>query len=79
MSKAIPIDDELVNRLDRLRGQRPLKQVAGEALRAGLEVLEGESSSARPHRIEPVQGKPRRTDLDNIESLLAEIEGDTRR
>lgn len=79
MSRTIPIEDELVTRLDRLRGQRPLKQVAGEALRAGLKVLEGEGSSARPYRIQSVQGKPRRTDFDNVQALLAEIEGDTRR
>lgn len=79
MSRTIPVDDELVTRLDRLRGHRPLRQVAGEALRAGLEVLEGGSPGVRPYRIEPVQGQPRRTDLDNVQALLAEIEGNTRR
>jgi len=74
MSRSIPVDDELVARLERLRGHRPLKQLAGEVLRAGLEVLETASTSARPYRIESVQGKPRRTDLDNVAEVLAEIE-----
>jgi len=79
MSRTIPIDDELVTRLERLRGHRPLRQVAGDALRVGLEVLEGESSPRRPYRIESVEGKPRRSDLDNVHELLSEIEGDPRR
>jgi len=44
-----------------------------------LKLREGVRAQGSPYRIEPVQGKPRRTDLDNVEAVLAEIEGDTRR
>lgn len=44
-----------------------------------LKLREAVRSQVSPYRIEPVQGKPRRTDLDNVEAVLAEIEGDARR
>jgi hypothetical protein len=44
-----------------------------------LKLREAVRAQGSRYRIEPVRGKPRRIDLDNIEAVLAEVEGDTRR
>ncbi len=78
MRTTITLDDDVASRLERLKKERPFKELVNQALRAGLEHLEGAGSDP-PSRytLRPVKGRPRRTDLDNINQVLAEVEGDT--
>ena len=77
MRTTITIDSDVAVRIERLKKTRPFKQLVNDALRAGLDQIEKEGTTI-PGRyvLTPVQGQPRRTDLDNIADLLAEVEGD---
>lgn len=77
MRTTITLEPDVAARLDRLRRTRAFKDVVNEALRAGLDEMEREQSKrVRRYSITPVKGNPRRTNLDNIAEVLAEIEGD---
>jgi len=78
MRTTITLEKDVAIRLKRLRKSRPFKDLVNDALRAGLDQIESKSSS-KPRRyvITPVKGRPRRTDLDNITELIAEVEGDS--
>ena len=77
MRTTITLEPDVAARLDRLRRTRAFKDVVNEALRAGLDEMEREQSKRlRRYSITPVKGNPRRTDLDNIAEVLAEVEGD---
>jgi hypothetical protein len=71
----ITLDDDVASRLARLNVTRPIDEVANEVLRAGLDQIEAQSSTAR-YTIVPVSGKALRTDLDNTFDVIADIEGD---
>jgi metal-responsive CopG/Arc/MetJ family transcriptional regulator len=77
MRTTITLEKDVAARLQRLRKRQPFKELVNDALRAGLDQIE-KRSSAKPARysITPVEGRPRRTDLDNIAEVIAEIEGD---
>jgi hypothetical protein len=77
MRTTITIDDDVASRLERLKKTRPFKDLVNEALREGLDQMERRRSAPpEPYVIVPVMGKPRRTDLDNVAELIAELDGD---
>ncbi len=77
MRTTLTLDDDVAARLERLRRDRRFKDLVNEALRAGLERLEEEvREPIERYAVQPVEGRPRRTDLDNVSEVLAEIEGD---
>ena len=75
------IDDDV---LDRARAmavklRTPFRQVVNEALRAGLQAVEGPAKNrpyhTRPHKMGLRAGR----NLDNIQELMAQIEGEDHR
>lgn len=77
MRTTITLEKDVAIRLKRLRKIRPFKDLVNDALRAGLDQIESKPSKPRSYVIKPVKGHPRRTDLDNIAELIAEVEGDS--
>ena len=75
------LDEDVVQRVRAAvaRTHRPFQQVLNEALRAGLEGLEKPPSGKR-YRTKPRPMRLREgLDLDNIQELLAQIEGEDAR
>jgi hypothetical protein len=80
MRTTITLEKDVAARVERLRKDRPLKDLINEALRAGLEHIERKDAPpSAPYSVEPVEGRPKRTNLDNIAEVLAEVEGDSYR
>jgi hypothetical protein len=77
MRTTITLEKDVAARLERLKRTRPFKTLVNDALRAGLDQIEG-GMTKKPKRysLTPVKGLPRRTDLDNIAEVIAEIEGE---
>ncbi|MDA0989477.1 MAG: DUF2191 domain-containing protein [Verrucomicrobia bacterium] len=81
MRTTIVIEDDV---LDRARSASrklkvPFRRVVNEALRAGLESLES-AAEARPYRTEPhAMGLRAGLSLDNIQNLLAQLDGEDQR
>ncbi|MCF7837486.1 MAG: hypothetical protein K9N49_02555 [Candidatus Marinimicrobia bacterium] len=71
------IEDDILDRARALVGElhRPFRRIVNEALRAGLQAVE------KPVRSRPYQTHPRKLglkagrSLDNIQELIAQIEG----
>ena len=77
MRTTVTLDSDVASRIERLKKTRPFKQLVNDALRAGLDQIERESVSKVVHySLIPVVGQPRRSDLDNVAELIAEMEGD---
>jgi metal-responsive CopG/Arc/MetJ family transcriptional regulator len=76
MRTTITLDKDVAARLDRLRAERPFKELVNDALRLGLDALENSDGDTQPYAMSPVVGKPRRTDLDNVAEVLAQTDGD---
>lgn len=77
MRTTVTLEKDVAARVERLRKNRPFKDLINEALRAGLEELErADSTPPAPYAIEPVRGQPKRTNLDNIAEVIAEVERD---
>jgi Arc/MetJ-type ribon-helix-helix transcriptional regulator len=80
MRTTVTLDKDVAARLERLRKTKPFRTVLNEALRAGLDELErSQTKKTKRYSLTPVKGVPRRTDLDNVAELIAEIEGDSYR
>ncbi len=81
MRTTLTIDDDV---LERARSaarklRTPFRQVVNEALRAGLKTVE-EPPPARPYRTRPHKmGLKEGMDLDNIQELIARVEGEDHR
>lgn len=75
MRTTLTLDPDVASRLRRLSRGGRFKDVVNEALRRGLERLESKEPR-REYRIRAVKVYPKRTDLDNVAEVLAEIEGD---
>lgn len=75
MRTTITLDDDVAARLRRLSRGGRFKDVVNQALRRGLERMEAKEPVAE-YRVKAVKVGPKRTDLDNVAEVLAEIEGD---
>ncbi len=81
MRTTVSIDDDVLERARLLaaRSHRPFKAIVNEALRAGLNRVEHDATQKRyvtkPHAMGLREGY----DLDNIQELLAQIEGESAR
>lgn len=77
MRTTLTIDDDVAAKLKRLAKGSRYKDVVNRALRLGLQQIESSTKSTPHYRTEPVSGKPRQMNLDNVAELLAESEGDS--
>lgn len=78
MRTTLTIDDDILEKARAIGKKRrtPFRQVINEALRAGLERAEV-AATARTYRTQPHPlGLKRGKDLDNIQELLAQVEGE---
>ncbi len=81
MRKTLSIDDDVIEwaRAVAARLQTPFETIVNEALRAGLDQLETPAKQRRyitkPHKMGLRQGR----NLDNIQNLLAQVEGEASR
>ena len=81
MRTTLTIDDDVLDRARTiaLRLQSPFRHVINEALRAGLQAVEAPACS-RPYHTQPHKlGLKAGRNLDNIQELIAQIEGDESR
>ncbi len=81
MRTTLTLDDDVLDRARALarRVQVPFRQIVNEALRTGLTTV-GESVESRvyktkPHKLGLVAGRS----IDNIQELLAQVEGEAQR
>ena len=81
MRTTLAIDDDILDRARSIaeRMHAPFRRVVNEALRAGLQTVEKPAMSrpyeTRPHKLGLRAGRS----LDNIQELLAQIEGEDHR
>jgi len=79
MRTTLTIDDDVLERARAVAAKlhTPFKIVVNEALRAGLEQVEKPANqrpyTTRPHAMGLYEGR----NLDNIQELLAHVEGDS--
>lgn len=79
MRTTLTLDPDVAAQLERLRirGQRPLKELVNQALRAGLARLDEEEARPRgPYTRSVSLGRPRVPDVDDVTEALAIVEGD---
>jgi hypothetical protein len=81
MRTTLTIEDDVLERARALAAERhtPFRQVVNEALRAGLRAVK-KPARARPYQTHPQRLglKPGRN-LDNIQELIAQVEGEEHR
>ncbi len=81
MRTTLTIDDDVLDRARSLAGRlrSPFRCVVNEALRAGLKVVEEPARSrayqTQPHKLGLKAGR----NLDNIQELIAQVEGEAHR
>lgn len=78
MRTTLSIDDDVLERARAISTRRrtPFKTIINEALRAGLDQVEA-PANPRPYRTVPhAMGLKPGRNLDNIQELLAQIEGE---
>ena len=76
------LENDVAARLEQVARKRklPLKTVVNEALRAGLSALEGPARPPRPFRTQGFDLGPSLVgSLDNVEEVLARVEGERHR
>ncbi len=81
MRTTISIDDDVLERARAVatKLRSPFKTVVNEALRAGLDHVE-KPANRRPYKTEPhTMGLLPGRNIDNIQELLAQIEGEDTR
>lgn len=81
MRTTITLDDDVLDKARAVatRLDAPFRRVVNEALRAGLRAVE-EPPRTRPYRTRPQKmGLKAGRNLDNIQDLLAQIEGEDHR
>jgi len=81
MRTTLTIDDDVLDRARSVaqRLRTPFRQVVNEALRAGLQAV-AEPATTRPYQTRPHKlGLKAGRSLDNIQELLAQIEGEDHR
>jgi len=78
MRTTLTIDDDVLDKARSVAGKlhTSFRQVVNEALRAGLQIV-AEPARARPYRTRPHKlGVKTGRSLDNIQELLAQVEGE---
>ena len=78
MRTTLSIDDDVMERARAVAAKLsiPFRAVVNEALRAGLEHVE-QPAKQRPYKTEPhAMGLRSGRNIDNIQELLAQIEGE---
>ncbi len=81
MRTTLTIDDDVLDKARSVaqRLRTPFRLVVNEALRAGLLAVK-EPAKTRPYRTRPRKlGLRTGTNLDNIQELIAQIEGENHR
>jgi hypothetical protein len=81
MRTTLTIDDDVLDRARSLAGRlhSPFRRIVNEALRAGLEAMK-EPARARPYRTRSRRlGLKDGRSLDNIQELIAQVEGEEHR
>jgi len=81
MRTTISIDDDVMERARAIAAklETPFKAVVNEALRAGLDQVE-QPGKSKPYKTKPHKmGLKFGCNLDNIQELLAQVEGDDAR
>lgn len=79
MRTTLSLDDDVAAALERLRQRRDasFKDIVNEALRLGVRQMTRRSTDRVPFATNAVDlGRPLITDLDDIGSVLASVEGD---
>ncbi|MGH7553979.1 MAG: DUF2191 domain-containing protein [Longimicrobiales bacterium] len=82
MRTTLTLDDDVVALLnrERARSKRPFRQVVNEALRAGLTRTVQAKRRVEPYRTQAVSlGRCLLPNLDNVEQILAIVEGEGHR
>lgn len=81
MRTTLTLDDDVLDKARAIAAKRrtPFRRVVNEALRNGLQTL-GNPPKTKPYRTLPhTMGLKAGRSLDNIQALLAQIEGEDRR
>jgi hypothetical protein len=81
MRTTLSIDDDVLDRAKAVatKLRRPFRMIVNEALRAGLDHVE-QPAKQRPYKTKPhAMGLRAGRNLDNIQELLAQIEGEDSR
>ena len=81
MRTTLSMDDDVLDRAKAIAAalRLPFRRVVNEALRAGLPVLE-DLPRSRPYRTHPHKmGLKTGRNLDNIQALLSQVEGESHR
>lgn len=81
MRTTVTIDDDVLDKARALAGRlhSPFRHVVNEALRAGLQAVEA-PAKARPYHTRPRKmGLKAGRNLDNVQELIAQIEGEDQR
>ncbi len=81
MRTTLSIDDDVIDRARAVAAKlhRPFRAIVNEALRAGLDKVE-QPTKQLPYKTEPhAMGLRFGRNLDNIQELLAQIEGEDSR
>jgi hypothetical protein len=81
MRTTLTIDDDVLDRARAIAGRlhSPFRRVLNEALRAGLRAVQ-EPARSRPYHTRPRKlGLKAGRSLDNIQELIAQVEGEEHR
>lgn len=82
MRTTLTLDSDVAARIDRERRKRgvPLKDIVNQALRAGLDNLDGQTRRQEAFRTEGFSlGHSRVGSVDNVEEVLSRAEGERHR
>ncbi len=80
MRTTLTLDDEVLDRAKAIAAKLkvPFRRVINEALRTGLDAVE-DPPPVRPYCTRPHKMGLKAGNLDNIQTLLSEVEGEDRR
>ena len=82
MRTTLVIDDDILDKAKALatKLRTPFRRVVNEALRTGLQMVEDTPPQTRPYHTHPHNmGLKAGRNLDNIQALLSQIEGEDHR
>jgi hypothetical protein len=82
MRTTLTLDDDVLDKAKAIAAklQVPFRRVVNEALRTGLQMVEDNPPRTRSYRTRPHKmGLKAGRNLDNIQELLSQIEGEDRR